>query len=224
MAETPRVSGDGTPSARGAAPAPVLASEGENADAMGEAIAIGLRARDPKVIDGFLEQYRALLTHCLGQFESAQSARDDLYQEIVAYILERLDKGSFNAQKGTFSTWLYRVAWCRCVDIKRRESSSHRIPMVPSLDEVSEPVDVATGPSRASEMSEVGDLVNRCLSELDTEDAEILRMRHMRDMTLVDIADLRSQSLETVKYRLKRATQALRQRLATYRITEEVVE
>jgi RNA polymerase sigma factor (sigma-70 family) len=224
MAETPRFPGGGPLPALGAEPAPAPVHASGSTDAEGEAIANGLRARDPKVIDGFLEQYRALLNHCLGQFESAQSARDDLYQEIVAYILERLDKGSFNAQKGTFSTWLYRVAWCRCVDIKRRTSSSRRIPLVPSLSEISDPIDESTGPSQAADTSEVGELVNRCLTELDKEDAEILRMRHMRDMTLVEIADLRSQSLETIKYRLKRATQALRQRLATYRITEEVVE
>jgi RNA polymerase sigma-70 factor (ECF subfamily) len=192
-------------------------------DSDGTEIAEGLRARDPSTIERFLEQYRALLLHCIGQFESAPGAREDLYQEVVGYLLERLDRSSFDARKGTFGTWVYRVAWCRCVDLKRRENAGRRLPTVPASDEPVEPTDEAPGPAEAAGDSEVGELVRRCLAELPEEEAELLRMRHMRDMTLVDIAAARSQTLETVKYRLRRATRALRQRLAARRLSPEGV-
>jgi RNA polymerase sigma-70 factor (ECF subfamily) len=186
-------------------------------------IAEGLRARDPSMIERFLEQYRALLLHCIGQFESGPGAREDLYQEVVGYVLERLDKASFDPRKGSFGTWLYRVAWCRCVDLKRRENAGRRLPTVHASEEPVEPTDEGLGPAEAAGTSEIGELVRRCLAELSEEEAELLRMRHMRDMTLVDIAAVRSQTLETVKYRLRRATRALRQRLAAHRLSPEGV-
>jgi len=192
-------------------------------DLDGKAIANGLRARDPEVQRAFLEQYRALLLHCIGQFESDSGAREDLYQEIVAYVFERLDRDSYDPRKGTLGTWLYRVAWCRSVDLKRRAGTGRSLPSVPSSEEIAEPSDASPGPSQSADALEIGALVQASLAELDPEEAELLRMRHMREMTLVDIAAVRSQSLETVKYRLKRATESLRQRLATHRITEGLV-
>ena len=209
----------GAPDSDGAGSGSAVVEE----DLDGKAIANGLRARDPEVQRVFLKQYRALILHCIGQFESDSEAREDLYQEIVAYVFERLDKDSYDPRKGTFGTWLYRVAWCRSVDLKRREGTGRRLPTVASSEEIVEPSDARPGPSQSADTIEIGALVQASLEQLDPEEAELLRMRHMREMTLVDIAAVRSQSLETVKYRLKRATQSLRQRLATHRITEEVV-
>ena len=192
-------------------------------DLDGKAAAEGLKARDPEILEAFLKQYRALILHCIGQFESRAGPREDLYQEIVAYVFERLDRDSYDHRKGTFGTWLYRVAWCRAVDLKRRDSLRRRLPTIPRAEEAHEPVDAGPGPSQSADTLEIGKLVQVCLEELDPEEAELLRMRHMREMTLVDIAKVRSQSLETVKYRLKRATESLRQRLTARRVTEEAL-
>jgi RNA polymerase sigma-70 factor (ECF subfamily) len=189
-----------------------------------DALAAGLRARTDPAVASFLEHYRSLILHCIGQFESDPTQREDLYQELMAYVLERLDAGSFDSRKGSFGTWLYRVAWCRCVDLKRRESASRRLPTVPSTEDVREPSDGSRGPAQEVGGSEVGELVRSCLEELDPGDADLLRMRHLAEMTLVDIAEARSQSLETVKYRVKRATQSLRQRLLARHVTPELVE
>ena len=163
-------------------------------DLDGKAIANGLRARDPEVQSAFLKQYRALILHCIGQFESDSGAREDLYQEIVAYVFERLDKDSYDPRKGTFGTWLYRVAWCRSVDLKRRESTGRALPTVPSAEEIVEPSDTKPGPSQSADTIEIGALVRASLDQLDPEEAELLRMRHMREMTLVDIAAVRSRA------------------------------
>ena len=189
-----------------------------------DALAAGLRARSEPAVALFLERYRSLIQHCIGQFESDPALKEDLYQELVSYALERVDADSFDSRKGSFGTWLYRVAWCRCVDVKRRESAGRRLPTVPSTEVVHEPSDDSPGPAQEVGGQEVGGLVRSCLDELEPDDADLLRMRHMREMTLVDIAEARSQSLETIKYRVKRATQSLRQRLLARHITPELVE
>ncbi len=212
MVEPPELSAPATPSSNGGRSEP---------DEI--ALAAGLRDRDERAIDEFLERYRSLLQHCIAQFESESSAREDLFQELVSYALERLDGDRFDPRKGSFSTWLYRVAWCRCVDLKRRESAGRRLPVVPSSEVTREPADQAPGPASFAGDSEIASLVRACLDELDPEEAELLRLRHMGGMTLVDIAEARSQTLETVKYRLRRATEVFRRRLLARRVTPELV-
>ena len=181
-----------------------------------------MRSRDDEAMRLFLERFRPLLGHCIRQFENEAAAREDLYQELVTYALERLDGGHFDPAKGSFGTWLYRVAWCRCVDLKRRESAGRRLPLAPASETVPEPSDEGRGPETTVGDTEVGALVRRCLEEMDPDDAELLRLRHMQDMTLVEIAELRSQTLETVKYRLRRATHVLRRRLVASHVTPEL--
>ena len=83
----------------------------------------GLQERDPKAMEVFLERYSPLLHHCISQFAGRDLERDDLWQELLKYSLERLDVGHFDPQRGALGTWLYRVAWCRCLDLQRRLQS-----------------------------------------------------------------------------------------------------
>ena len=83
----------------------------------------GLRSRREAAVTTFLERYKSLLYHCIGHFESDAVAREDRYQDIVLFVLERLDRDAFDPDRGSFGTWLYRVAWCRCVDLKRKDNA-----------------------------------------------------------------------------------------------------
>jgi len=80
----------------------------------------GLRTRDERAVEEFLARYKSLLHHCIGQFTHDATEREDLYQDLVIHALDRLDRDAFDPEKGGFSTWLYRVSWCRCVDLRRR--------------------------------------------------------------------------------------------------------
>jgi len=188
------------------------------------ALVEGLRRRREDAVAAFLDRYRALLQHCISQFESDAAARDDLYQELVAYVFERLDRDSFDGAKGSFGTWLYRVVWCRCVDVKRKWGSGRRAPTVPNSELSQEPPDEHPDPADVASDVEVGELVRRCMDDLAPEDAELLRARFVQGQTLSDIAARRSQTLETVKYRLRRATLALRHRLVACAVNAEVLE
>lgn len=205
-------------SSRGA-PEPTGVHEGEDPD--GAELVRRVQDREPGAMEALLEEYRPLMLHGVGQFVTGEAAKEDLLQDVLGYVVERLDRDRFDPEKGTLSAWLYRVVWCRCVDLKRRESTGGRLPTLPSFEDLTEPSDDSPDPSEVAGEYEVGSLVRDALAELDPDDAELLRLRHMRDLTIVEIAARRSQSLETVKYRLKRATQALRGRLVARRVAPE---
>ncbi len=169
----------------------------------------------------FLERYRGLIYHCIGHFEQQNSGRDDLYQELVLYILERLDKGSFNPEKGSLGTWLYRVAWCRCVDLKRRERSRRRPQLTIVGDDMPEQVDEHPGPQEEAGTLEVSGYVRQAMCSLEPEQRILLDRRFVQGDTLGKISGDLSISLEQTKYRLRRATISLRKVLLNEYALEE---
>ncbi len=184
----------------------------------------GLRERRADVLAVFLERYRPLFYHCISHFEADHAGRDDLYQEIVLYVLERLDKDRFDAAKGAFGTWLYRVAWCRCVDLKRKQSA-RRNPKLTTLGEkIPERIDPTPSPREQAADSEVGDLVRRGMATLDEEERALLELRFVEGRTIGEISDELAISLEQTKYRLKRASTSLRRVLLNELALEEAAE
>jgi len=170
----------------------------------------GLRAREESAVCAFLERYRSLLFHCIGHFEKDPAGRDDLYQELVLYVLERLDADRFDASKGSLGTWLYRVAWCRCVDIKRRNGGPRPGRMPAGGDLVPERPDPSPGPGDQAGVAEIGTLVRRALVQLDGEERSLLDLRFVQGQTLGQISGHLGISHEQCKYRIKRASTALR--------------
>ena len=184
----------------------------------------GLVERDEASVATFLERYRALFFHCIAHFESDPAAREDLYQDLVLYVLQRLDADRFDRTKGSFGTWLYRVSWCRCVDLKRKQGARCRPQFAPLGEELPEREDEAPTPGEAAENSEMGAVVHAALGKLEREERILLEARFMEGCTLSEIAARLSISLEQSKYRLRRATIALRRVLLQQLSPEEARE
>ena len=181
----------------------------------------GLRQRQDSAVEAFLERYRSLFYHCIGHFESEQGAREDLYQDLVLYVLERLDRDSFDPQKGSFGTWLYRVAWCRCVDLKRKQSARGRPRLATMADDLPDRADERPGPADSAGAEEIGAFVREAMAELDPQERALLDLRFVQGETLGEIARNLAISLEQTKYRLRRATVSLRRVLLNQYAVEE---
>jgi len=183
----------------------------------------GLRERREEAVRTLLERYRSLFFHCIGSFEADPSAREDLHQEVVLYVLERIDAGSFDPEKGSFGTWLYRVTWCRCVDLKRKGSGRRTPRLTPVGDKVPERPDLSPGPSEEAGTEEIGGLVQRGMSLLEQEEQTLLTLRYVDARTLSEIGEQLGISVEQTKYRLKRAATSLRRVLLNEFAIEEAV-
>lgn len=184
----------------------------------------GLVERRESDVDAFLQRYRPLFFHCIAHFESGESAREDLFQDLILYVFERLDRDRFDASKGSFGTWLYRVAWCRCVDLKRKEGAASRPRLQGEEEAMPERIDESPSPGSLAETSEIGGVVRQAMQGLGREERRLLDLRHMQGATLIEIAAELEISLEQVKYRLKRATTSLRRVLLRDFAFEEATE
>jgi len=181
----------------------------------------GLRQRREEVVSVFLERYRPLFYHCISHFEPDPAARDDLYQDVVMYVLHRLDGDRYDASKGTLGTWLYRVAWCRCVDLKRKQAARRNPRLTQISEQMPDRVDESPAPAELVGEAEIGSLVRRGMATLEDEQRALLELRFVDGRTLQEISSRLSISLEQTKYRLKRASTSLRRVLLNELALEE---
>ena len=184
----------------------------------------GLRDREEEAVKVFLERYRSLFYHCIGHFESDPNAREDLYQDLVVYVLERLDRNTFDPTKGSFGTWLYRVAWCRCVDLKRRQGARNRPRIATGSEEVPDRADDSPGPDERAGSDEIGTMVRTAMEILTPQEQALLNLRFVDGETLGAISRNLSISVERTKYRLRKATISLRRVLLNKYALEEARE
>lgn len=184
----------------------------------------GLRARRDDAVREYLARYRSLFHHCIAHFENDPLRREDLLSDLAWHALERLARDTFDESRGSFGTWLYRVAWCRAVDLKRQQSARRRVQLTSGLEELPERADPAPEPAEDLGRSEIGERVRAALSELEPEAQRLLELRHGEGLQMQDVADALAISLEQAKYRLKRATAALRHGLLARLPREEVLE
>src|SRR5204863_10205756 len=133
----------------------------------------------------------------------------DLYQDVVLYVLERFHQDCFDPAKGSFGTWLYRVAWCRCVDLKRKQGARRNPKLMPVGDQMPERVDHSLGPGDIAGQAEISSLVRRGMASLEPEERELLELRFVDGRTIGEISSTMSISLEQTKDRLKRASTSL---------------
>ncbi len=173
----------------------------------------GLRARSDDAVRAYLERYRPLFLHCISHFEQEPAARDDLLSELSWHALERLAQNAFDPTRGSFGTWLYRVAWCRCVDLKRQQNARRRIRLTTQGDDLPERADPTEPLPELLAGAEIGSAVRRAMSELPDEERALLVLRFVEQRTLLDIAAALGITLEQAKYRVKRACIALRREL-----------
>jgi RNA polymerase sigma-70 factor (ECF subfamily) len=173
----------------------------------------GLMDRDPKAMEAFLQRYSPLLHHCISQFAGRELEREDLFQELLKYSLERLDGDHFDPERGALGTWLYRVAWCRCVDLQRRlkarQAPGSRLPQ----EAIPEQGDEDPGPLESAADAEMAGDIRSALVQLDPQERNLLELRYLQDMSLKEVSAVLSLTLETTKYRLSGAKRSLRRLL-----------
>jgi RNA polymerase sigma-70 factor (ECF subfamily) len=184
----------------------------------------GLRERRDDAVSVFLERYRPLFQHCIANFESDPTTREDLFQDLVWHVLERLQNDSFDPARGSFGTWAYRVAWCRCVDLKRKTNAARRVRVSLPGDELPEQVDPSGPLPESIADREIGRTVRHAIAQLPPEERQLLVLRFVEHRTLIDIAAELSITVEQTKYRLKRAASALRKELLSRLPRSELAE
>lgn len=121
--------------------------------------------------------------------------------------------GEFRAD-AAFSTWLYRLATNACLDLLRREKKRGGDVSLDDEEARLDPVDSAPQPEEAAIRADTQRMVREALGALPDDHRQILLLRETEQLSYQEIADVTGLELGTVKSRINRARQALRNYLA----------
>lgn len=117
-----------------------------------------------------------------------------------------------------FTTWLSRIASNTCIDHLRKQKRKNTVSLTLQGEEdasiEAQIADCSQDPARLLELAEDRETVRQAFSSLPGEDRLILSLRAIEDMSYQDIGQALSLKPGTVKSRIFRARERLRQNLA----------
>jgi RNA polymerase sigma factor, sigma-70 family len=141
----------------------------------------------------------------------------DLAQEIFVKVFMALDRYD---PKYQFSTWLFRIAQNSAIDALRKKSI-HEVPIARPADEDSsgserEFADGGVSPYRAMKNKQLAAAIDRAVDHLPSDYRELIQLRHFAELSYEEIASMKKLPLGTVKNKLFRARNLLKDALGEF--------
>lgn len=136
----------------------------------------------------------------------------DLAQEIFVKVFLALDRYD---PKYQFSTWLFRIAQNSAIDALRKKSLSE-VSLTRPADEESpskerEFADGGVSPYRAMKNKQLGAAIDKAVEKLPPDYRELIQLRHFAELSYEEIATMKRLPLGTVKNKLFRARNLLKE-------------
>jgi RNA polymerase sigma-70 factor (ECF subfamily) len=141
----------------------------------------------------------------------------DLTQEIFVKVYLALDRYD---PKYQFSTWLFRIAQNSAIDALRKKGIAE-VPIARQADEEGgekerEFADNGISPYRALKNKELSAAIDHAVEQLPSDYRELIQLRHFAELSYEEIASMKKLPLGTVKNKLFRARNLLKDALDAY--------
>jgi RNA polymerase sigma-70 factor (ECF subfamily) len=140
----------------------------------------------------------------------------DLTQEIFVKVYLALDRYD---PKYQFSTWLFRIAQNSAIDVLRKKSIPEVSLARPSEEEPQrerEFADTGVSPYRALKNKQLSAAIEKAVEKLPPDYRELIQLRHFAELSYEEIASMKKLPLGTVKNKLFRARNLLKDELETF--------
>ena len=156
------------------------------------------------------------LRSVLGSTEDAQDACQETF--LTAFQKLHLFGG-----RSAFYSWLFRIGFNAAINRRRRRRSLVSLDALQAQSgEVSDPAHLSPSPESPLEVQETQAAVRRALDELPEEFRTSLVLKELEGLKYEEIAELQNCPIGTVRSRIFRAREELRQRLAVRLQAESV--
>jgi RNA polymerase sigma-70 factor (ECF subfamily) len=142
----------------------------------------------------------------------------DLTQDIFVKVYLALDRYD---PKYQFSTWLFRIAQNSAIDALRKKSISEvSLTRQSTEDEPGtkerEFADDGISPYRALKNKQLSAAINNAVAHLPVDYRELIQLRHFAELSYEEIATMKKLPLGTVKNKLFRARNLLKEALDSF--------
>ena len=174
-----------------------------------ESTLAGNREAFGELVLKYQDRLYGTLFHLLGSAEDARDVGQD------AFLLAYENLGSFR-QEASFYAWLFRIAYNVAVSSRRRKRAVRH-----SLNEFQERMGLepedghrTADPSSHLQRDDAQRQVREALDELGAEYRDAILLKEMEELSYEEIAELQGCPIGTVRSRIHRARQLLREKLA----------
>ncbi len=187
----------------------------EPLDPTDEALVRSILSGDRDRFEVLVERYQTRLVNYLYRMVRNLEEAHDLTQEVFIRVYQALDR--YDSQY-RFSTWLFRVAQNAAIDVIRKRRIQ-LVPLTRRADEGSEStVDLELPDGQPSALDtlqgrELDASIRSAIDALPWEYRELILLRHYGELAYEEIAEVKAMPLGTVKNKLFRARQMLKQQL-----------
>lgn len=134
----------------------------------------------------------------------------DISQEVFIKVYTSLKNFKENS---SFSTWLYRIAVNTCIDFSRKKE----IDTLPIKEELAgieqKTISSPDLPEKVLEDKELKSVLEEAIKSLPESQKTCIILRDIQGFSYVEISEILSCSLGTIKSRINRGRQALREKL-----------
>jgi len=189
--------------------------EGDGARLQEAAAIRAARRGDSSAFDRLVDTHYRSVYNTAYRMLGAESAAADATQATFLKVYEAL--GSFRGD-ASFSTWLYRITMNVCLDDLRRRRNQP-LSLTDEDDEGEQTgerdlPDESDEPARTAEQRELQRLVHEAIGRLPEDFRTVIVLYDIRGLSYQDIGEALDIPLGTVKSRLNRARNALRDEMA----------
>jgi len=174
----------------------------------------GLDGSFEELVNRYQRPISAFVYRMVGDYDAAL----DLTQEIFIKVYASLAR---YRPEFKFSTWIYKIAHNAAIDHLRRTSSRERsLSVGTETDDYDLPLESeGLTPEQQSEREERRGEIENVVRSLPTAYRELIVLRHSQDLTYEEIVEVTGLPLGTVKNRLFRAREMMRQQFINRGIT-----
>jgi RNA polymerase sigma-70 factor (ECF subfamily) len=185
----------------------VLQNLRENTD--GELIAQAITGREES-FEEIVRRYQRPITNYVYRMLGNYDASLDVTQEIFIKVYNSMARYSAEYR---FSTWLYKIAHNAAIDYLRRNSNHEQSLEIESDDGTYEVQyeSKRLNPEQERERSEWREEIKTVVRRLPAGYRELIVLRHDNDLSYDEIAEITNLPLGTVKNRLFRAREMMRE-------------
>ncbi len=160
--------------------------------------------REP-FIEWVMEEHGESLKRFIFTYVKNRAQTDDIFQDVLFTVYRRVH--TFR-QQSSFKTWLYRITANRCRDYLRSPLTRLFI----WKDQVTEKVNEET-PEQSLIMNERKNETIKAIMNLPVKYREVLILQYYQEFSIQEISNLLKVNLSTVKTRIMRAKERLKQEL-----------
>jgi RNA polymerase sigma-70 factor (ECF subfamily) len=184
-----------------------------------EQLMVQLQQGNTGALDELYRRYAKSLYAFCHNLAPASHEPEDLVQDVFLRVIR--SPHTFDPQRASFRTWLYRIARNRCIDVARRanlirflpiarkeEGDEHRQETISEEVLVDERQDVEALVAKAGIMDAVRDCIDR-LEHRDEKQAFLLY--HLSGMVYREIGEVLGKSTSMARNRFKAAQEKMRQ-------------